>query len=68
MTTLTIPVEVCDGAKPVLTLGLLRCDSCGHRSTVNGTAPVETRKQPWRAPAEIIGRRMARKAGQVSRG
>lgn len=51
----------CGGAT-VTVLRLHRCQGCGHRVTVNGVAPVETRRQPWRAPAELLGRHLARKA------
>ena len=30
-----------------------RCAYCGHRVGAN---VVETRRQPWRIPAEIVGR------------
>jgi hypothetical protein len=46
----------------ILVLGLYRCDACGHRLTVNGTPPRQTREQPYRAPAEILGRYLAKKA------
>ena len=62
MTVQPIPVEVCDGARPVVVLGLVRCGSCGHRATVAGVAPRQTRERPWRVPAEILGRHLARKA------
>jgi hypothetical protein len=65
MSTLTIPVEVCDGAEPVVIRGLVRCDICGHRSTVNGIPPVETRRQPWRARVELIDRERAKDAGRL---
>jgi hypothetical protein len=64
MSTLTIPVEVCEGAEPVVIRGLVRCDICGHRSTVNGIAPVETRRQPWRARVELVDRERAKDAGK----
>jgi hypothetical protein len=46
----------------VLILGLYRCPGCSHRLTVNGTPPRQTREQPWRTPAELLGRHLARKA------
>lgn len=36
--------------------GKWRCTGCGHRLTVLGVPPIETRRQPWRAPAELIDR------------
>lgn len=50
------------GGGSVRVLGLHRCPGCGHRLTVNGTPPRQTREQPYRAPAEILGRRLAKRA------
>lgn len=43
--------------------GKHRCANCGHRLTVNGERPKQTRELPVRQwPLEIIDRRRARKA------
>jgi hypothetical protein len=60
--------ECCDAPiwrKNIRTMG--RCTACGHRKITDGLAPVKTRFQPWRIPAEIIGRCQARKAGGILR-
>lgn len=54
------------GGGNVVVLKLYRCPRCGHRVTVNGTAPRQTREQPWRAPAEILGRHLAKQAGKAA--
>lgn len=42
-----------------------RCTACGHRKTINGVAPVQTREQPvWTWPIELIDRARARYAGR----
>jgi len=51
----------CDGGT-ALVLKLYRCRGCGHRVTVDGKAPRQTREQPYRAPAELLGRYLAKKA------
>jgi DNA-directed RNA polymerase subunit RPC12/RpoP len=50
------------GGGTVLVLRLYRCPGCGHRVAVNGTPPRQTREQPHRAAAEILGRYLAKKA------
>jgi len=32
------------------------CTYCGHRIPTNGVPIIETRKQPWRIPSEMITR------------
>jgi hypothetical protein len=39
-----------------------RCPGCTHRQTVDDVPPKQTRKEPWRAPAELLGRHLAKKA------
>ena len=65
MSTITVHPEC--GGGTVTVLGLARCpgSKCGHRQTVNGIPPVETRRQPWRAGSELLGRHLARKAGAL---
>ena len=50
------------GAGVVLIWKLWRCSGCGHRLMVNGILPRQTREQPWRIPAELLGRYLARHA------
>lgn len=53
-------------ARPVRVLGLWRCQEDGHRLTVDGIPPRQTREQPWRAVGELLGRRLAKNAGRKS--
>lgn len=41
-----------------------RCTACGHRRPHRGRTPIPTRYQPWRIPAELAGRAMARHIGR----
>jgi len=42
-----------------------RCTGCGHRKAIGGVLPRQTREQPpWTWPGELLGRFLARKAGQ----
>lgn len=50
------------GGGLVLVLGLYRCPVCRHRLTIDGASPRQTREQPYRAPAELLGRYLAKKA------
>jgi DNA-directed RNA polymerase subunit RPC12/RpoP len=59
MTAVTVHPEC--GGGTVRVLGLYRCPGCGHRVAVNGIPPRQTREQPWRTPAEILGRQLARR-------
>lgn len=44
-----------------LVRGKWRCRGCGHRLTVNGIPPVESRRMPpWTWHLELIDRRRAR--------
>jgi len=66
MATEAAGVTVHAGHGPAVVIGSEpRCTGCGHRLTVNGRPPVQTRELPastW--PAELIGRRRARLVGK----
>lgn len=41
-----------------------RCVYCGHRVPVDGVDPIETRRQPWRIPSEMVLRYRAMRRGR----
>lgn len=60
MTTVTEHPDC--GGGTVVVLGLHRCPGCAHRQEVDGKPLRQTREQPWRVPAELLGRHLAKKA------
>jgi hypothetical protein len=61
-TTVVVKLHKC--GLPVMVRRRYRCSGCGHRLTVNGVAPVQTRRQrPWVWHLELIDRRRARVRG-----
>jgi DNA-directed RNA polymerase subunit RPC12/RpoP len=58
--TMSVSLHKC--GLPVMVRRKYRCAGCGHRLTVNGVAPVQTRRQrPWVWHIELIDRRTAKR-------
>ena len=57
--TLIVALHKC--GLPVMVRRRYRCGGCGHRLTVNGRAPVQTRRlPPWTWHLELIDRHRAK--------